>query len=79
MNRIIENLTGMNMLTDQVIAADFLISAKSGIKMYSLALTETATPEIKTVLRKHLEEAVETHEQITAYMMQRGFFTIHMM
>ncbi|MBP1155606.1 MULTISPECIES: spore coat protein [unclassified Paenibacillus] len=74
MNTILEHMTGLNTLTDQVVATDFLLAAKTGIKMYSLALTETTTPEIKTVLRKHLEEAIATHEQITNYMVQRGYY-----
>lgn len=74
MNTILEHLTGMNTMTDQVIATDFLIAAKSGMKMYAVALTESATPEVKAVLHKHLEEAIRTHEQITAYMVQNGFY-----
>jgi similar to spore coat protein len=73
-NTILEHLTGMNTMTDQVIAMDFLISAKTGIKTYAVALTESATPEIKTVLAKQLEEAVLTHETIATYMMQKGYY-----
>jgi similar to spore coat protein len=74
MNTIIEHMMGMNTMTDQVIASDFLITAKSGIRNYSMAITETASPEIKAVLHKHLQEAIDTHEQITGYMMERGFY-----
>jgi similar to spore coat protein len=74
MNTIIEHLMGVNKLTDQVIAMDFLISAKTGIRNYAFALTETATPEIKAVLRKQLDDAIDTHEQITAYMMRNEFY-----
>ncbi|QYR19419.1 spore coat protein [Paenibacillus sp. sptzw28] len=74
MNTIIEQLMGVNKLTDQVIAMDFLISAKTGIRNYAFALTETATPEIKAVLRKQLDDAIDTHEQITAYMMRNEFY-----
>jgi similar to spore coat protein len=74
MNTIIEHLTGMNTLTDQVVATDFLLAAKTGIKTYALALTESATPEVKTVLRQHLSEAIATHEKITNYMMQKGYY-----
>jgi similar to spore coat protein len=74
MNTVLEHLTGMQTMTDQVIASDLLISAKTGIKTYALAVTESVTPEIKTVLRKQLEEAVLMHEQITNYMMQKGFY-----
>lgn len=74
MNTILERLTGMNTMTDQVIAMDFLIAAKTGIINYSAALTECATPEIRTVLRKQLDEAINTHGQITAYMMKKGWY-----
>ncbi|KIL39887.1 spore gernimation protein GerQ [Gordoniibacillus kamchatkensis] len=74
MNTILEHLTGMNKLTDQIIAADFLVSAKTSIINYSAALTECASAEIKTVLRKQLAEAIDTHGQITDYMMQKGLY-----
>ncbi|GLI05694.1 spore coat protein [Paenibacillus tyrfis] len=74
MNTLIKNLTGMGTMTDQVIAMDFLIAAKTGIQNYAVALTETASPDIKTVLRKQLDEAISTHEEITNYMMRRGYY-----
>jgi similar to spore coat protein len=74
MNSIVKYITGTDAMTDQVIATDLLLSAKTGIQNYAVALTETASPEIKAVLRKHLDEAVAAHEQITAYMVQNGFY-----
>lgn len=74
MNTIIEYLTGMNTLTDQVIANDLLITAKSGVRNYAMAVTETVTPEIKAVLTRHLEEAIDFHEQITKYMQEMGWY-----
>jgi similar to spore coat protein len=74
MNTLVENLTGMNTLTDQVIAYDFLIGAKSGVRSYAMALTEAATPEVRAILRKQLEESITTHEQITAYTMKKGWY-----
>lgn len=74
MNTIVERLTGLNTMTDQVIGMDLLMSAKTGIKMYAVAATESATPEVKAVLQRHLEENIESHERVTAYMMSRGFY-----
>ncbi|MED4607435.1 spore coat protein, partial [Paenibacillus validus] len=37
MNTILEHLTGMNTMTDQVIATDFLIAAKNSVITYALA------------------------------------------
>jgi similar to spore coat protein len=74
MNTILEHLTGMNKLTDQVIAMDFLMAAKSGIRNYAMAVTESGTPEVKATLTKHLDESIAQHGQITAYMMERGMY-----
>jgi similar to spore coat protein len=74
MNTILEHLTGLNTLTDEVIAMDLLINAKSGVRNYAMAVTECATPDIKAVLTKQLDEAIATHEKITSYMMSRGLY-----
>jgi similar to spore coat protein len=74
MNTIVENLTGMNTMTDQVIATDFLIAAKAAVNDYAIALTETATPDVRTVLRKQLNDAINTHERISNYMINKGWY-----
>lgn len=74
MNTIIESITGMKALTDQVVAMDLLISAKSGVRNYAMALTESGTPEIKHTLTRHLEEALDMHERISNYMMEKGWY-----
>ncbi|MEK4907293.1 spore coat protein [Niallia sp. FSL M8-0099] len=74
MNSIIEYFTGMDALTDQMIATDLLISAKSGIRNYSMAITETGHPEIKEILVRHLNEALDLHEQLSQYMTEKGWY-----
>ncbi|AZH31817.1 spore coat protein [Paenibacillus sp. P2(2022)] len=74
MNILLEHLTGLNILTDQVIAADFLNTAKSGVRNYAMAVTEAGTPEIKAMLIKQLDEAIDMHEQISTYMIERGWY-----
>jgi similar to spore coat protein len=74
MNFIVENLTGLKALTDQVVATDLLISAKSGVRNYAMAVTDSGSPEIKEVLIKHLEDALDMHEQIANYMVERGWY-----
>ncbi|MFT9367933.1 spore coat protein [Paenibacillus polymyxa] len=74
MNILLEHLTGLNILTDQVIAADFLNTAKSGVRNYAMAVTEAGTPEIKAMLTKQLDEAIDMHEQISTYMLERGWY-----
>jgi similar to spore coat protein len=77
MNHLIQNLMGMGGMTDQVIATDFLISAKAGVRNYAVAITETGTPELKAALREQLNMAIATHEKITNYMISRGFYHPH--
>lgn len=74
MNSIIEYLTGMNALTDQIVATDLLISAKSGIRNYAMAITETGNPEIKEIISRHLDEALDMHEIISSYMIEKGWY-----
>ncbi|WP_419955830.1 spore coat protein [Neobacillus niacini] len=77
MNQLIQNLMGMGGMTDQVIATDFLISAKAGVRNYAVAITEAGTPELKSALREQLNTAIATHEKITNFMIARGFYHPH--
>ncbi|TYQ16662.1 UNVERIFIED_CONTAM: hypothetical protein Cloal_3230 [Acetivibrio alkalicellulosi] len=74
MASILQNMAGMGNMTEQVIATDFLLASKSAIKNYSLALSETASPQVREVLRRHLDVAIGTHERITNYMMDKGYY-----
>ncbi|HET7627149.1 MAG TPA: spore coat protein [Bacillales bacterium] len=74
MNEFVQNMTGMGGMTDQVIASDLLNSAKTGIKNYALALSETVTPEVRETLRAQLNTAIDAHEKITHYMVSRGYY-----
>lgn len=74
MTNLLQNLAGMGGMTDQVIATDFLISAKAAVKNYAFAITETATPELREALRKQLFTAIETHEKISRYMISKGYY-----
>lgn len=73
-NTILEHLTGMHTLTDQIIATDLLITAKSGVRNYAMAVTEAESPEIKMTLAKQLDEAIDMHERIMLYMIERGWY-----
>lgn len=74
MNKIIEGMTGMNKMTDQVIASDMLASSKTGIKEYAAALAEAATPSVRATLMSQFNDAVTIHNQLSDYMMARGWY-----
>ncbi|CAM4492846.1 spore coat protein [Paenibacillus tarimensis] len=74
MNALVENMTGMNVMTDKVLATDFLIYAKTGVRNLSVAITESATPEVRNMLKRQLNTAIDTHEQISNYMISKGWY-----
>jgi similar to spore coat protein len=77
MASIIQNMAGMSEMTEQVIAADFLEASKSAIKNYALALTEATTPEVTNTLKRQLDDAINSHERITTYMMNKGYYNAY--
>lgn len=74
MNSLLESIMGMDVMTDQVIATDLLISAKAGVINYSIAVTEATTPEVRSVLRHQLKEAIELHGEVSQYMISKGWY-----
>jgi similar to spore coat protein len=77
MNQFVQNMVGMGGMTDQVIATDFLMSTKAGVRNYTIAITESATPELRSALREQLRAAIQTHENITNYMIAKGYYHPH--
>jgi similar to spore coat protein len=74
MNSLMKNIMGLGGMTDKVIATDFLISTKAGIRNLAFAITETATPELRAGLREELRNSIKTHERITNYMIAKGMY-----
>lgn len=74
MNTLVKNVIGMGNMSDQVIATDFLLAAKSGVQNYAIAITETTSPHVRAILRGQLNDAIATHETISNYMMKNGYY-----
>jgi len=69
----IENAEGMPGMVDSTIALDFLLGIKSGIRNCALALTETADPEARKVIRDILDSSIDLHTEVTELMMKKGW------
>ncbi|WFA08750.1 spore coat protein [Tissierella sp. Yu-01] len=74
MNNLMKKMTGLSSMSNQVIATDMLIATKSSVRNYALALTETTSPDIRAVLRRHLNDAIETHGKMTTYMVDNEYY-----
>lgn len=74
---IIDKLKTAGKMRDELIATELLVSAKATVRTYAVALTETASPEVREVLKKQLDIAIDSHAKIANYMMKNGMYYAH--
>lgn len=55
-------------------AGDLLALAKTSVRNYAIAITETATPVVRETLTNHLQKAIKTHADIFQYMYDNGLY-----
>jgi spore coat protein F len=55
-------------------AGDLLGLAKTAVRNYAIAITETATPVLRQTFVQHLGKAIDTHEKVFRYMYERGYY-----
>jgi similar to spore coat protein len=68
------NTTINSTLTDQTVAADMLLAAKCSVKDLSIAITESASPQVRSFLKQELDSAVSFHESMYTYMQSKGWY-----
>ncbi|KUO62561.1 MAG: hypothetical protein APF84_02090 [Gracilibacter sp. BRH_c7a] len=71
---IIQNVAGADLMTEKDIVTEFMLTTKAALHKYSLSLGETTTPKVRDVLRRHLNEILDTHAQITDYALEKGHY-----
>lgn len=69
----IENSEGMRQMTDSALALEFLLSVKTAIRNYAVALTETTNPELRGTLVNQMEAGLDMHDELSQLMMQHGW------
>ncbi len=67
------NAEGMPNLADSAFAMDFLLTVKNGVRNYAMAITETSSPELRSVLRNQMEAAIDLHGEISQLMINKGW------
>lgn len=70
----IRNAEGMPKLIDSNMALGFLLNSKNGVRNLSIALSESASPEVRKMLRDQLNKAIDTHGEISDMMIAKGWF-----
>ncbi|MBB6454091.1 spore coat protein F [Salirhabdus euzebyi] len=53
---------------------DLLAFTKAGVRNYAIAVTETATPQLKEVLIKQLNKGIILHDTVYRYMYKKGHY-----
>lgn len=69
----LEDFTDMTGFANSSAALEFLLTVKSGIRNTAMCLTECATPEVRTVVRNQLFEALDMHEKLSELMIGKGW------
>ncbi|MGG3771915.1 spore coat protein [Heyndrickxia faecalis] len=69
----IENAEGMPEMADSAVALEFLMSIKTGIRNAAAAITESRTTAVRAAFRKQLAEGLSLHEEVSNFMMQKGW------
>ncbi|MFD2042883.1 spore coat protein [Ornithinibacillus salinisoli] len=55
-------------------AGDLLALTKTAVRNYAIAITETATPQVRDTLSNHLQKAIKSHANVFNYMYQNGLY-----
>ncbi|MDQ1910103.1 spore coat protein [Paenibacillus sp. GD4] len=55
-------------------SAQLLAFAKTAVRNYAIAITETATPQLRAVFQKQLIGAIELHGKVFQFMYERGLY-----
>jgi spore coat protein F len=61
-------------IEDSFLAGDLLAFAKTSVRNYAVAITETATPILRQVFKKQINQAIDCHERIYNYMYHNGLY-----
>ena len=61
-------------LADTTFAMDLLLRVKEGVRNIAVALTETASPDLRALLRKQLMQGIAMHQEISELMINKKWF-----
>lgn len=69
-----KQMTRASKKRDELIAIDHLVSAKSLVRAYAVAVTEAASPKVRKTLTTQLNKAIQTHADIATYMIENDMY-----
>ncbi|NOU93182.1 spore coat protein [Paenibacillus sp. LMG 31456] len=75
-NDYLDPINALNMpeMADMTFAMDFLLRAKEGVRNTAIALTETASPDARALLKNQLYQGLAMHQEISDLMSSKKWF-----
>lgn len=55
-------------------AGQLLGFAKTAVRTYAIAITETATPKLRETLQRQLNAAIQLHAKVFYFMLENGYY-----
>lgn len=74
MTNIIQDVAGVDLMTEKDIVTEILLTTKNALNRYSTAISETTTPQVRETLKKHLNQIIDTHGSIMDYALEKGYY-----
>lgn len=71
---IIQDVAGADIMKEKDIVTEIMLTTKAALNKYAFTLGETTTPKVRDVLRRHLDEILDTHAQITDYALEKAYY-----
>ncbi|ADU28691.1 Coat F domain protein [Evansella cellulosilytica DSM 2522] len=63
-----------NQMTEQSVATDLLLSAKTAVRNCAYALTECTSDNVRKTINQQLQQAIVFHENVADYMINKGYY-----
>ncbi|NLO98591.1 MAG: spore coat protein [Peptococcaceae bacterium] len=74
MANIIQDVVGVDFMTEKDIVAELLLTSKNVLNRYAAVLSDSTSPTVREILKKHLNQIIDLQGQITAYALSRGYY-----
>ncbi|WP_078551789.1 spore coat protein [Bacillus alkalicellulosilyticus] len=68
------NSVGMPEQADSSLALDLLLTAKTAVRNYAVALTEATSPDARRIIQKQLDIAIDYHIEVSDLMVKKKWF-----
>ncbi|NLL51298.1 MAG: spore coat protein [Peptococcaceae bacterium] len=74
MANIIQDVAGVDFMTEKDIVIELLLTSKNTVNRYAAVLSEATSPMVRDVLKKHLNQNIDLQGQIVSYAMAQGYY-----